>query len=137
MTAPLQYAIDWDRKLPPEAQRGMAQCDSNADFRWKRWVDGAIQAAAKSHEFFTVDEVLAELESLPNPPGTHNLAALGPRMKEVSKVLKYMTATHEVRRSKRPEKHGNLMRIWKSNLYKGVSVPTVDPYNEMPHEAAK
>ena len=113
----LQYSIDWDQKLPVSAQEGMAVCDANADPRWRRWTDAAIMAVARTHEEFTVDDVLAELEKLPNPPDTHNLAALGPRMKEVSKVLGYMVATDQVKRSKISRKHGNLMRVWRSKIY--------------------
>jgi hypothetical protein len=117
---PLQFSIDFDKKLPPSAEIGMAQADENADTRWKRWVDGCIQNVAREKPEFTVDDVLAQLEALPFPPSTHNLAALGPRMKEVAKTLKYMTATDRVQRSKRPEKNGNLHRVWKSNLYGGT-----------------
>ena len=113
----LQFELDWNAKLSPSAQIGMQQADENADVRWKRWVDGCIQQVARTHEEFTVDDVLAELEKLPNPPSTGNLAALGPRMKRVSKELGYMTATERVQRSKRPEKNGNLHRIWRSKLY--------------------
>lgn len=112
-----QFQLDFDRKLPISAQIGMEVADENANERWKRWVDGAIQAVARKYAEFTVDEVLAELESLPNPPSTHNLGALGPRMKKVSAELGYMTATEKVLRSKRPEKNGNLHRVWRSNLY--------------------
>lgn len=114
----LQFSLDWDRKLPPSAQIGMQQADENADDRWRRWVDGAIQVIATRQAEFTVDDVLGYLDSLPHPPSTHNLAALGPRMKRVSKELGYMTATDQVRRSKIPGKHGNLMRVWRSNLWK-------------------
>lgn len=114
-----QFQLDWDQKLPPSAQLGMEQADSNADGRWKRWIDGAIQSVARKLAEFTVDDVLAELEAMPDPPDTHNLAALGPRMKEVSKVLGYMTATDALKRSKRPGKNGNLHRVWRSNLYGG------------------
>jgi hypothetical protein len=112
----LQFQIDFEQKLSPGAQIGMQQADDNADDRWKRYVDGAIQAVARQKDEFTVDDVLAELEKLPHHPDTHNLAALGPRMKEVSKTLRYMTATEKVLRSKRPEKNGNLHRVWRSNL---------------------
>jgi hypothetical protein len=135
MTEPLQFSIDWDAKLPVSAQIGMERCDSHANVLWKRWTDGAIQAVARRLEYFTVDDVLSELEAMPNPPDTHNLAALGPRMKEVAKVLGYMEATNEVKRSKRPEKHGNLMRVWKSKLYRSHAVATADTLYEMPHEA--
>lgn len=115
----MQFSIDFDKKLPVSAQIGMQQADDNADETWKRWIDGCIQNAAIELPEFTVDDVLAKLEALPYPPSTHNLAALGPRMKEVSKTLKYMTATDRVQRSKRPEKNGNLHRVWKSNLWTG------------------
>ncbi len=118
MTQPLQFDIDFDKKLPPSAQIGMQQADENASEKWRRWVDGAIQVVATRQAEFTVDDVLGYLESLPNPPSTHNLAALGPRMKRVSKELGYMTATDRVQRSKRPEKNGNLHRVWKSNLWR-------------------
>lgn len=115
----LQFEIDFSGRLPVSAQEGMAQADENADDRWKRWVDGCIQAVATEKQEFTVDDVLARLEALPSPPDTHNLAALGPRMREVSKTLKYMTATERVVRSQRIEKRGNFHRVWRSNLFRG------------------
>lgn len=115
--ADAQFQLDFEAKLPVSAQIGMAVCDANASEKWKRYIDGCIQAVARRMEEFTVDDVLAELEKLPNPPDTHNLAALGPRMKEVSKVLGYMVATDQVKRSKISRKHGNLMRVWRSKIY--------------------
>jgi len=117
VTDPLQFAIDFSGKLPPSAQAGMQQADSNANDRWKRWVDGCIQDVAKRLQEFTVDDVIAALEALPNPPSTHNLGALGPRMKEVAKTLGYVEATDRVQRSKRPVTHGNLHRVWRSRIY--------------------
>jgi hypothetical protein len=112
------YELDFSGTLPVSAQDGMMRADENANDVWKRWIDGCIQCVASEKQEFTVDDVLAKLESLPYPPDTHNLAALGPRMKEVAKTLKYMTATDRVQRSKRPEKNGNLHRVWRSNLWK-------------------
>lgn len=117
----LQFQIDFDAKLPPSAQLGMQQADENADGRWKRWVDGCIQDVAKRLPEFTVDDVIAALEKLPDPPDTHNLAALGPRMKEVAKVLGYMEATDQLRRSKIQGKNGNLHRVWRSKIYRKES----------------
>jgi hypothetical protein len=118
-----QFEIDFSAKpLPPEVQEriaeGMAQCDSNADVRWKRITDAAILAVARRLPEFTVDDVYEELESIPNPFSTHNPAALGPRMREVSKTMKYMTPTDRVQRSKRPIGHGNLHRLWRSEIFK-------------------
>lgn len=118
MADSLQFGLDFDQKLPVSAQIGMAVCDANADDRWKRYVDGCIQKVAREKAEFTVDDVIAALEALPHPPSTHNLGALGPRMKEVSKTLKYMEPTERVQRSKRPEKNGNLHRVWRSLLWK-------------------
>lgn len=112
------YEFNFSGKLTPETQRGMAQADDNAKVEWKRVVDGCVMNVAMEKQEFTVDDVLAKLESLPFPPKTHNDSALGPRMKEVSKTLKYMTATERVQRSRRPEKHGNLQRVWKSNIFR-------------------
>jgi hypothetical protein len=118
MSGQQQFDLDFSQKLPASAQAGMADADAHADIRWKRWVDGAIQAVARRLQEFTVDDVLSELEKLPNPPETHNLVALGPRMKEVAKTLGYMEATERVQRSKRKEKNGNLHRVWRSRLWR-------------------
>lgn len=113
----MQFEIDFSGRLPVSAQEGMARCDDSADPRWKRMVDGAIQAVAKEKQEFTADDVLAKLGELPNPPSTHNASALGPRMKEVSKTLKYMEPTDQVKRSERVEAHGHFLRVWKSRIY--------------------
>ena len=114
--AELNYELDFSGKLTPSAQEGMQRADENAEPRWKREVDACVLAVARRLQEFTVDDVLAEIEALPKPFETHNLAALGPRMTEVSKTLKYMTATERVQRSKRPNSHGNFLRVWRSNL---------------------
>jgi hypothetical protein len=66
-----------------------------------------------------VDEVLAELQKVTDEVTTHNLGALGPRMKEVAKTLGYMEATPELKRSKIGRKNGNLHRVWKSLIWSG------------------
>jgi hypothetical protein len=113
-----QFEIDFSQKRPPAVQEriveGMRQADEHARMEWKRWVDGCIQYVARTHEEFTVDDVIFALEALPDPPSTHNLGALGPRMKEVSKTLGYMEATDRLKRSIRPVTHGNLHRVWRS-----------------------
>jgi hypothetical protein len=102
--------------LSPEAEAGMVLADENADARWKREIDACILAVAKRLSEFTVDDVLAELATVPNAFRTHNLSALGPRMIEVAKHLHYMTQTGRVQRSVRPEKHRRWLRVWQSNL---------------------
>ena len=117
MVQPFNYSLDFDRKLPPSAEVGMAQADENAKEEWRRQIDGCILAVARRLEFFTVDDVIGEFESLKIRHLTHNLSALGPRMVRVSKELEYMVGTLEFKRSERPEKRGNLHRVWKSKLY--------------------
>lgn len=116
--ADAQFQLDFEAKLPVSAQIGMAVCDANASEKWKRYIDGCIQAVARRMEEFTVDDVLSELEKIPANVSTHNLAALGPRLKEVSKSLGYMYATDQVRRSKIGSKHGNLHRVWASKIFR-------------------
>ena len=113
----MNYELDFRGTLPISAQDGMQAADENASNRWKRYVDGCILQVARELPEFSVDDVLAKLESLPNPPSTHNLAAIGPRMCEVSKTLHYMVATDRLKRSVRPEKHGRHLRVWRSTLY--------------------
>lgn len=107
-----------EQPLPAAAQQrkddGMLLADNNADDCWKRVTDAAILAVARRLPEFTVDDVLDELKRIPDAPNTHNLSALGPRMKEVSRTLGYMECTDRLKRSVKPEKHGNLMRVWKS-----------------------
>jgi hypothetical protein len=103
----------------------MAQADANANSSWKRVTDAAILFAAMRLEEFTVDDVLDQLADIPGAPGTHNLSAMGPRMKEVSRTLGYMEATDRVKRSRRPEKQGNLHRIWRSLVFKGPAWPAI------------
>lgn len=113
----LQYQLDYDQKLPPSAQAGMAQADENALPEWKRVIDGLILNCALELQEFTVDDIVERFERLPFPPRTHRLCAIGPRMKEVAKTLKYMTATDQVVRGKRPVSKGNFHRVWRSNLW--------------------
>jgi hypothetical protein len=117
MTAPLQFDMDFSGKLPVSAQEGRAQSDANADSRWRHIFDGCVLAAAKKKPEIVSDDVLAEIEVLPNPPGTHNLAAIGGAMHRAY-TMGVLRGTDRVKRSERPEKHGNRQNIWISNYYK-------------------
>lgn len=117
MTTRIQFGLDFDGRLPVSAQEGMQRADENADPRWQREMDAAIRQVALTNDTFTADEVVAELERNKFHFTTHNNAALGPRLLEVSKNLKWMRCGDGFRRSKRPAAHGNLLRIWQSNIY--------------------
>lgn len=110
------YILDFEQKLPPSAQDGMAQADVNADPVWKHIFDGCVLAAARRLEELTSDDVLDEIKKLPHPPNTHNLCAIGPAMKRAFE-MRVIAPTERVVRSTRPEKKGNLHRVWKSNQY--------------------
>jgi len=117
-----QYAIDFTQNRPPAVQEkieaGMRAADDHADEHWKHVFDACVLAAAKKKPEITSDDVLAELEALPNPPDTHNLAAIGPAMIRANK-MGILKRTDRVKRSERPEKHGNRQNIWVSNYHVG------------------
>jgi len=102
----------------------MAKCDAAADERWKREMDAAIRQVALSCQYFTADEVVAELERNKFHFTTHNASALGPRLKEVSESLHYMEATNGFKRSERKKAHGNLLRVWQSRIFGGRTLTT-------------
>jgi hypothetical protein len=112
----VQFALDFDSKLPPSAQAGMNQVDSNADPKWRHIFDACVLAAAKKKQEITSDDVLTELERLPNAPSTHNLAAIGPAMQRAAE-MGILKGTGRVERSKRKGKNGNIHSVWFSNYY--------------------
>lgn len=113
-----QFQLDFSGKLPPSARLGMAKADANANHFWRRMIDAAIVAVARKQKELTVDDVLDEMEKIPNCPKTHALDALGPAMSRARKD-KILSPTDRVTRSRRPEKHGNRHSVWVSNYYGG------------------
>jgi hypothetical protein len=95
----------------------MRQADENADSRWRHIFDGCVLAAARKKLEITSDDVLEEIEALPEPPETHNLAAIGPAMVRAA-AMGVLARTDRVVRSKRPGKHGNRQNIWLSKYYR-------------------
>jgi hypothetical protein len=118
-----QPRLDFTEKqtLPPATQEkiaeGMKQADQHADPKWKATYDACVLAAARRLKELTSDDVLEELEKLNHPPGTHNLAAIGPAMSRAASNG-FIKRTDRVLRSKRAEKNGNLHRVWESNYYR-------------------
>jgi len=115
-----QFQLDFSGKRPPAVQErisaGMQQADENANQRWKHIFDACVLAAAKKQQEITSDDVLAEIEKLPHPPETHNLAAIGPAMMR-AKQMGILAPTDKVVRSERVEKKGNYHRVWRSLYY--------------------
>ncbi len=114
--AGMQFTLDFSQRLPAAAQEGMARADANADPRWRHIFDGCVLAAARKRAELTSDDVLEELEALPEPPGTHNLSAIGAAMLRAEK-MGLIVATEAVKRSQRKEKKGNLHRVWRSRCF--------------------
>lgn len=118
-TAPVEYH-DATKGLPQKTADaiadGMQRCDENADGRWRHIFDACVLAAARKKSEITSDDVLTEIEALPNPPDTHNLAAIGPAMMR-AKQMGVISSTDRVVRSKRPGKHGNRQNVWASNYF--------------------
>lgn len=112
----MQFQLDFSQRLPASAQIGMQQADANAAEDWKHWFDACVMAAAKKKPQITSDDVLAELEALPRAPSTHNLAAIGPAMIRAAKSG-ILRGTERTVRSQRPEKNGNLHRVWESKVF--------------------
>lgn len=121
MSSP-QYSLDFSQRRPAEVQAriadGMQAADDHANEKWKHYFDGCVLAAARKKSEITSDDVLAEIEALPNKPDTHNLAAIGPAMSRAAK-MGILKGTNRVKRSERPEKHGNRQNIWESKVYGG------------------
>lgn len=117
----MQLDLDFTRKMPAAAQiriaDGMQAADDHAAKWWKDVFDACVLAAATKQPEIVSDDVLTELEALPHPPQTHNLAAIGPAMIRAA-AKGFIRRTDRVRRSLRPEKHGNRQNVWISNLYK-------------------
>jgi hypothetical protein len=119
----MQYALDFTQKVPPAVQEriadGMKRADENADDRWKHIFDACVLAAALKKAEITSDDVLAEIDALPNAPTTHNLAAIGPAMKRAAQKG-VIARTNRFCRSRVRHKNGNLHNIWISNYYRAT-----------------
>lgn len=118
----MQFALDFTQKLPPETQEkiraGMEQADRNANEKWKHIFDACVLAAARKKAEITSDDVLTEIEALPEAPSTHNLAAIGPAMKRAA-LMGVIKRTDRTVRSTRKEKNGNLHAVWISCYFGG------------------
>lgn len=136
MSEVFQPCFDFTQKLPPEVQErirdGMAQADRNANPEWRHIFDCCVLAAARKKATIVSDDVLTEVEALGHAPTTHNLAAIGGAMRRASQ-MGILQHTNEVKRSERPNKHGNRQNVWVSNYYSESVIPTADPFHEKPH----
>lgn len=112
-----QFDLDFSGRLSASAQIGMQQADDNANERWKHVFDACVLAASRKKAEITSDDVLAEIEALPDPPTTHNLSAIGAAMRRAC-GMGVLRGTDRVKRSERPEKHGNRQNVWESTYFR-------------------
>jgi hypothetical protein len=117
MTSTQQFDLDFSGKLPPSAQEGRQTSYENSKEEWRVIFEACILAAARKKFEIVSDDVLSEVESLGHAPTTHNLAAIGGAMHRACK-MGILNRTDRVKRSGRPEKHGNRQNIWESNYYR-------------------
>ena len=113
-----QFSLEFERHLSVPAQIGMAKADENASERWKHIFDACVLAAARKKPEITSDDVLTEIQALPNAPSTHSLDAIGPAMVRASK-MGIIRATDRMVRSKIATKHSNNHRVWLSLYFTG------------------
>lgn len=103
-----------DNLFDPEQfgkQEGMRRADEHADVDWKDEFDNALWWAATTQPEFTSAYVLT---LMPDWVTTHELRAVGPRMRAAAKHG-WITGTG---RTTQTGSHKRPQAIWKSNLYR-------------------
>lgn len=112
-----QFSFDFRKRLGPEAYEGIDRADKHAKEVWKKCFDDCLAVVAKRQAQLTSDDVLAEMQKIPNPPTTHTLSAIGPRMLHAARIGVLLNTNHNLR-SQIPVKHGIRHTIWESAIYK-------------------
>lgn len=94
------------------AQRGIDQAERNANLDWKEAAIECVRTVARRYREFTTDEVLVELDKLPEK--THNLSALGAVMRRADREG-LIANTGQMRQTKIARRHRKLT-VWRSKL---------------------
>ena len=117
-----QYHIEFSGSLPVSAQEGIQRSYEHSDPRWREWFDRCVMLAAVKKPIVTCDDVLDELETLPEVPKTHDLSALGGAMVRAanSKTGVLRPTGERVRSTRNTERnHANLRMTYRSLVYRG------------------
>jgi hypothetical protein len=108
--------------LPDSAVAGMALVESNTNADWAEAALAIVLEVAQDNATFTTDDVWERIEAAGLT--VHNNSALGPVMHKAARKG-WMSDTMTVKPSQRGTRHGNRLRIWKSNLWKYETTLTV------------
>lgn len=88
----------------------------NAGLEWREAALNAFKAYAKTHEFFTTEEVRLTHPNMPTPPDSRAWGAI-PRQAQKENIIE---GVGWVRANDR-NVHGRLITRWRSKIYQGVS----------------
>ena len=88
--------------------------ERHADDEWKEAAFESVKTVARKKEFFTADDVQADLEH--KPVETHELRALGPVMMRALKE-KIAVQSGDFTRTTQVKCHRMPRRIWRSLIY--------------------
>jgi hypothetical protein len=110
---PSLFALDAVRESKHQA---IAQVDEHADRAWKDTVDLIIENLARRQPTVTSDDVWRELEKYPDV--THEPSAMGACFIRASR-RGILRPTGQYVESRRPLRHGNVIKVWASTLYNG------------------
>lgn len=110
--------LNFDAYLADKAKReAMTRVEQHADTDWKTYALETVKRVAQQFAEFTTDAVLEQMQNA--PVWTHELRALGPVMMSAQRAG-YITRTDKTTPTKRVSRHHTEIRVWKSNLHKGV-----------------
>lgn len=93
---------------------------SNADPVWRKAAEAAVYRVCKRQEFFTTDQIWAELGEQTEGVRTHEPRALGAVMRWAAQ-RKYCEPTSTVEKTKRIEAHRRPVAIWRSLIWDEVA----------------
>lgn len=99
-------------------REGMARGDAAANEEWKRCVDIAIKEEARRRASLTTDHVKKHMEDhFPNAH-THDLRALGARMRTAA-MAGILEESNQSSKSTSASRHKGDQRVWNSKIYEG------------------
>lgn len=89
----------------------------NAGLEWREAALNAFKAYAKTHEFFTTEEVRMTYPDMPTPPDTRAWGAI-PRQAKRENIIEGAGWV----RADSPTVHGMVVTKWRSKIYQGANV---------------
>lgn len=100
-------------------EEAISRVDEHANLEWKDCALTAVMTVASVHAEFITDAVWAGLEELDASVTTHDGRAMGAVMRQAHR-MGFITPTDRYAPSSRVKAHRRPMRIWKSELSRGL-----------------